>query len=92
MELLIRDQPERHRYEAVRGDQVVGTTAYRHNGDVVTFTHTEVDTSEEGQGIGSTLVKYALDDVRSRDLRVLVRCPFVKSWIERHPDYADLLG
>jgi predicted GNAT family acetyltransferase len=36
------------------------------------------------------LVRRALDDVRSRELRVVARCPYVKSWIERHPDYADL--
>ena len=59
----------------------------------VVFTHTEVEDAFEGQGVGSTLVKAALDNVRElggRGVRTL--CPFVRSWIDRHPDYADLVG
>ena len=49
--------------------------------------------TNEGEGVGSSLVRGALDDVRSKGgHKVLARCPFVSSWIDRHPDYADLLG
>ncbi len=44
-----------------------------------------------GQGIGSKLVKGALDQVRADGLKVVAQCPFVRGWIEKHPDYADLL-
>ena len=45
----------------------------------------------EGHGGGSTLVEAALDRVRDEGLRVVPRCPFVASYIERHPAYADLV-
>ena len=54
------------------------------------FVHTEVDDAFEGQGVGSLLVRQALDSVRGEGLRVVAQCPFVKAWIERHPEYADL--
>ena len=44
-----------------------------------------------GKGIGSKLVKGALDQVRADGLKVVAQCPFVKGWIGKHPDYADLL-
>jgi predicted GNAT family acetyltransferase len=44
-----------------------------------------------GHGHGSTLVRAALDDVRARGLSVIPLCPFVKAYIEKHPEYADLL-
>ena len=69
----------------------MGLAAYRLRGSTWTFTHTEVDQVEGGQGLGGTLVRGALDDVRSRGGSVVPLCPFVRGWIERHPDYADLL-
>jgi hypothetical protein len=53
--------------------------------------HTEVPKQLEGRGVGSQLVRGALDIIRKRGLRVVPRCPFVKSYIERHPDYTDLV-
>lgn len=58
---------------------------------MIAFTHTEVDDAVEGQGLGSRLIRYALDDVRARGLKVRPVCPFVKTWIRRHEDYQDLL-
>jgi predicted GNAT family acetyltransferase len=43
-------------------------------------------------GLGSRLVRAALDDVRGKGLQVVPLCPFVRGWIERHPDYADLVA
>jgi len=58
---------------------------------VITFVHTEVPAELGGQGVGSKLVKGALDQVRADGLKVVAQCPFVRGWIEKHPDYADLL-
>ena len=44
-----------------------------------------------GKGIGSKLIQGALDQVRADGLKVIAQCPFVKGWIGKHPDYADLL-
>ena len=86
----VRDAPDRNRYEAVRDGEVVGFAAYQKTHELIVFTHTEVDPSLEGQGVGSTLVQGALDHVRGLGLRVLPICPFVQAWMVRHPAYADL--
>ena len=91
MEITVTDVPEAGRYEARAGDRVLGQANYQRQGDRVVFTHTEVDPDAEGSGVGGTLVRGALDDVRAHGLRVVPRCSFVRGYIERHPDYADLV-
>ncbi len=92
MEHTVTDVPEAGRYEARAGDRVVGLAAYQRRGDRVVFTHTEVDPTAEGDGLGSRLVRGALDDVRGRGLRAVPKCSFVRGWIDKHPDYADLVA
>lgn len=65
--------------------------AYRLREGRISFTHTEVADAYEGQGVGSTLVARALDDVRRRGLPMLPFCPFVNAYIKRHPEYSDLV-
>jgi uncharacterized protein len=72
-------------------DGHIAAAYYARAGDVITFEHTEVPTELGGKGIGSKLVKGALDQVRADGLKVVAQCPFVKGWIEKHPDYAGLL-
>jgi hypothetical protein len=92
MTVEVSDQPFDGRYEARIDKTYAGGAWYELNGDVITFTHTEVEPAFEGQGVGGSLARYALDDVRARGLRVIARCPFIRSWIRRHPDYADLVA
>jgi uncharacterized protein len=84
------DVPEEQRYVIRRNGQVAGFAAYQKAQRLVVFTHTEIDASYEGQGLGGELVRRALDDVRAQGLPVLPLCPFVQRWMSRHPDYADL--
>ncbi len=91
MEPTVRDAPEEQRYEIRDGDRVLGLAAYRREGDRVEFLHTEVDPDAGVSGLGGTLVRGALDDVRARGGRVVPLCPFVRGWIERHPEYRDLV-
>jgi hypothetical protein len=88
---LVSDRPEQHRYVISRGEQRAGLLFYRLEGERITFTHAEIDPAFEGQGLGSQLARFALDDARSRGLAVIPRCPFVESYVERHPEYADLV-
>ena len=92
MEPTVRDVPEADRFEIREGERVLGVAAYERRGDTVVFTHTEVDPDAGQSGLGSTLVRTALDEVRSRGGKVIPRCPFVRGWIERHPEYADLVA
>jgi hypothetical protein len=90
-EVVVTDNPDQQRFEARLDGELAGIAAYRLSDGRIVFTHTEVDDTFEGKGVGGRLVGKALDDVRERNLRVIARCPFVRSYIERHPDYADLL-
>ena len=92
METSVRDVPEQSRYEIRDGDRLLGVAAYERRGDEVHFTHTEVDPQAGESGVGSRLVRAALDDVRARGGTVVPLCSFVHGWIERHPDYADLVA
>ena len=84
--LRIVDEPGRQRYEARFGDDVVGFVEYRAvQGGRRILVHTEVDPSAEGRGIGSRLVTGVLDDIRSRGLRITVKCPFVATFLEPAP-------
>ena len=91
MEPTVRDVPEADRFEIRDGERVLGVAAYQRRGDTYVFTHTEVDPDAGESGLGSTLVRAALDDVRSQGGTVIARCPFVRGWIERHAEYADLV-
>jgi uncharacterized protein len=91
-EPTVRNDAEASRYEIVEGDRVLGIAAYHHRGDTLVFTHTEVDKDSGHSGLGSTLVRAALDDVRSQGRKIVPLCPFVRGWIDRHPDYADLVA
>jgi uncharacterized protein len=86
----VLNNPAKHRYElAVDGH--VAATYYEIAGPVITFVHTEVPPELAGKGVGSKLIKGALDQVRSEGLKVIAKCTFVKAYIEKHPEYADLL-
>lgn len=66
--------------------------AYQLEGGVIVFTHTAVPPALEGRGIGGRLVRGALDQARDRGLKVAPQCPFVRAYVERHPEYRDLLA
>ncbi|HLM07633.1 MAG TPA: GNAT family N-acetyltransferase [Blastococcus sp.] len=91
MEPTVQDAPEAGRYEIRDGERVLGVAAYDRRGDTVVFTHTEVDPDTGESGLGSTLVRGALDDVRARGGHVVAQCSFVRGWIDRHPEYGDLV-
>jgi predicted GNAT family acetyltransferase len=90
-EIVVSEHPQRLRYEITVDGEPAGFAQYADHGDVRTFVHTEIDDRFEGMGLGSQLVHDALADVRTRGKRIVVRCPFVRSYVERHPEVADLL-
>ena len=72
-------------------DGHIAATYYRLDAGIITFVHTEVPPELGGKGIGSKLIKGALDTVRRDGLKVVPQCPFVKAYIDKHSEYADLL-
>lgn len=88
----IRDNTEAHRFEAHVDGQLAGFAEYMIANKLIIFTHTEVEPEYEGKGVGSALVRAALDAVREDGTRqVMPLCPFVRAWIQRHPDYRPLV-
>jgi hypothetical protein len=86
----IRNNEPASRYETtVEGH--LAESAYDLEPGSIVFTHTVVPDELSGRGIASELVKFALDDARSRGLKVVPQCAYVSSWIARHPEYQDLL-
>lgn len=86
----VTDNPAEGRFELAVGGHLAAAY-YRRAPGLITFVHTEVPQALAGQGIGSRLIRGALDRVRRDGLRVVAQCPFVAAYIEKHPDYADLL-
>ncbi|SCF30789.1 GNAT family N-acetyltransferase [Micromonospora mirobrigensis] len=91
MSFLVEENPAEHRFEILVDDALAGFTAYVPRGEVLVFTHTEVDERFQNMGVGSALIRGTLDQIRARGGRVVPRCPFMAAFIERHPDYADLV-
>ena len=91
-DLTVSDNRDRRRYEAiVGGEGLAGFVDYQETGELVLLSHTEVDPAFEGRGVGSALARAVLDDVRRRELKALVICPFISGWVRHHPEYGDLL-
>ena len=78
-------------FEIALPDDTKAVAVYRWNGDRMAFTHTAVPSEYEGEGIGSKLIREALDYARSHDLTVLPYCPFVRAFIANHAAYHDLV-
>lgn len=88
----VRDNPDGKRYELLVDGEVRGRLHYAAEPGTLTLIHTEVDADLEGHGLGSQLVHEALEDIRARQLRLVPICPFVRSYLERHSEYADLVA
>ncbi|CAN5308874.1 GNAT family N-acetyltransferase [soil metagenome] len=89
-DIVVTDNREALRFEAHLDAELVGIAEYQLRDGVIELPHTEVYV--EGRGIGSALARYALDAVRADGTRAVYPvCPFIKSWIDKHPDYADLV-
>jgi hypothetical protein len=89
----LRNNEAQSRYELRRDDEVAAFAQYRLEGGAVRFTHTEVDQRHEGQGLGSRLAAFALDDVKTRGLKAIPACKFIAAYIARHEkEYGDLVS
>ncbi|UWX55275.1 N-acetyltransferase [Maribacter litopenaei] len=90
MDLIVTDNPDKKRYEVT----VEGSTAfveYIKAKDKIYLTHTEVPTTLEGKGIGSSLVLKVMEDVERQDLTLVPLCPFVAMYLKKHPEWKKLV-
>ena len=79
-----------NRFEARVGENTAILT-YMRQPDALVLTHTEVPEELEGRGLGGDLVRTAMDYARTEGLRIVPRCPFVLTWLKRHPEYEDVV-
>ncbi|MFQ6485269.1 GNAT family N-acetyltransferase [Brachybacterium epidermidis] len=90
-EFEIRHELNDSRFVAVEGEDVVGMLTYERTGDRVSLLHTVTDPGHRSEGIASALVRTAFTDARAASMRVVVICPFVESWLARHPEQEDIV-
>jgi len=90
-DIEVTDNGPEHRFEIRTGGELAGFAAYGRRGERIVFTHTEIDDAFEGRGLGSELIGAALAQAKEAHQRVVPLCPFVASYIERHPELGDLV-
>ncbi|HLQ81455.1 MAG TPA: GNAT family N-acetyltransferase [Brachybacterium sp.] len=86
--IAVRDNARAERYEAVRDGEIVGIVIYTRTRRRIELIHTVTDPEHRGEGVASVLVRTVLAEARAARLPVLVICPFVESWLQRHPEQA----
>jgi predicted GNAT family acetyltransferase len=89
--LQVADNPDQSRFELRDGDAVLGWVDYRPAGPSLIFAHTEVDPAHAGEGLGSVLVRGALEHLRAGGRTVIPLCPFTAAFLDRHPDFSGVV-
>ena len=92
IEITHEPQGDHGRYHLVVDGDDAGEIDYRMDGDVRVFVHTGVRDAYEGQGLAGKLAKHVLDDARATGTKIGATCPYVRSYLERHPEEQDLLA
>jgi predicted GNAT family acetyltransferase len=87
----VRDNPARHRFEIDLGNGSYAVAQYTLSAGKIMFTHTEVPPSHEGKGLGTMLIRFALQAARERGLKVIPVCPFFAAYIRKHQEEQDLV-
>ena len=89
----ISNRQERHQYELDIDGKLAAWIHYRMRGeDTIELVHTEVKPGHEGQGLASKIASFAFDDARSRGLKVIPTCTYLQNFLQRRPEYQDLLA
>jgi quinol monooxygenase YgiN/predicted GNAT family acetyltransferase len=91
LDLVVRENTESQTYDAIVGDEIAGTLLYEHEGPRLVLTHTAVQPRFQHKGVATALIAGALDDIRAKGQKITILCPMVNTFIESHPDYADLV-
>ena len=89
--VAVTDNPAEHRFEITYGGRLVGVTVYDERPEGWAFVHTEIEPDLEGHGLASRLVRVAMDAMAERGTAVLPTCPYVRSWLLKHPDHLGVV-
>ncbi|MFV0426461.1 MAG: GNAT family N-acetyltransferase [Beutenbergiaceae bacterium] len=88
----VRQVADKHQFQILLDGVLVGHIDYSEQGVVRAMPHTLVDPAYRGRGLATRLIKEALDHTRAEGLAVLPICPAIAAYIERHPDYRDIVA
>lgn len=80
------------RYHLLVDGVEAGELDYRMQGDVRVYVHTGIRDQYEGQGLAGQLAKHVLDEARADGIQIGATCPYVRGYLEKHPEYQDLLA
>lgn len=80
-----------HQYEFRIGDLIPRLEYIKTKNGEIYLTHTEVPSALEGKGVGSSLVRLALEDIERQQLRLVPLCPFVAGYVQKHPEWKRLV-
>lgn len=89
-DIQIHHNEQANRFETTIEGQI-GYISYQDRGEALVYDHTIVPQALGGRGVGSALVKHALDYARSHHKKVVPQCSFVDAYINKHPEYQDLV-
>jgi hypothetical protein len=85
------DNPARQRFELTVGDQIA-FAEYRRRPGLLTITHVETPPSLRGGGVAARVMKGVLDHARASGDKVAPLCPYAEAYVQRHPEYRNLVG
>ncbi|MCL2394093.1 MAG: N-acetyltransferase [Acidimicrobiaceae bacterium] len=88
---VVKDEARR-RYAILVDGKAAGAADFVVRGDTVELPHTYVDPARRGQGLAGILIRHALDDIIASGRKVVPTCPYVRAWLDSHPDYADCVA
>ncbi len=91
MTASVTDDRDAHRYEIHTDGDLAGFAVYRLGPARIDLVHTEIDDRFAGRGLASVLIGHVLEDVRARGLALYPYCPFVRGYLQRHPEQRDLV-
>ena len=80
-----------HQYEFRIGELIPRIEYIKTKNGEIYLTHTEVPSALEGKGVGSSLVRLALEDIERQQLRLVPLCPFVAGYVQKHPEWKRLV-
>lgn len=92
IEHIVRDNPDRGRYELIVDERIVSIADYHLDGSTIVVPHVETDPEMRGLGMADRLMRGMLDHLRDGERTIRPICSFAAGFIDDHPDDADLLG
>jgi len=90
-DIVVTHNVAENRYEATVAGKIC-VAEYVRNNDRMIFTHTFVPAELRGRGIAEKIVRAALADARAQKLKVTPACSYVARFIDRHPEYRELIA